>query len=210
MKLESVGILISLRPFGERDSIARFFTADFGVMCGMLKGALVAKRNKPLIGQFGSLSWNARIDSQLGVFHFESQKNLALPWMSDAGSLRNMNSALALVATLLPEREKYGTLFARTKDLLENLSDDNYLAWEIELLRELGYALNLGACSNCGRADDLNYLSPKTGRAVCNECAKPYLKQLHKLPLNLETLKKFLEKACRQQGAQLPAARNFL
>ena len=76
MKFESVGILISLRPFNERDAIARIFSRDFGIMVGMLRGAIVAKKNKPLIGQFGNFSWNARLDSALGVFHWEPERNL--------------------------------------------------------------------------------------------------------------------------------------
>ena len=60
MKLESNGILIDLRPFGERDMVARIFTADFGVLCGMMRGAQIARKNKPLIGQIGAVAWNAR------------------------------------------------------------------------------------------------------------------------------------------------------
>ena len=75
MQIETSGILISLRPFSERDVIAHIFTRDNGVLVGMLRGGAVAKKNKPLVGQYGNLSWNARVDSQLGVFHFESEKN---------------------------------------------------------------------------------------------------------------------------------------
>lgn len=64
MKLESNGILIGLRPFNERDAIARVFTRDFGVLVGMMRGANVAKKNRPLLGQVGAVSWNARLDSQ--------------------------------------------------------------------------------------------------------------------------------------------------
>ena len=69
MKLDSDGILIGLRPFNERDCVARIFTREHGVMTGMLRGAVVAKKNKPLLGQVGVASWNARLDSQLGEFH---------------------------------------------------------------------------------------------------------------------------------------------
>ena len=73
MKLESVGILIGLRPFNERDSVARIFTRDYGVLVGMMRGAVVAKKNKPLVGQVGVAMWNARLDSQLGMFHWEAR-----------------------------------------------------------------------------------------------------------------------------------------
>ena len=75
MKLESRGILISLRPFNERDALAHIFTHDYGIVVGMMRGAVVAKKNKPLVGQVGNMSWNARLDSQLGVFHWAVDKN---------------------------------------------------------------------------------------------------------------------------------------
>jgi recombinational DNA repair protein (RecF pathway) len=56
VKLESHGILISMRAFGAADAIAHIFTQDFGVMTGMLKGAAVAKKNRPLVGQIGAVS----------------------------------------------------------------------------------------------------------------------------------------------------------
>lgn len=216
MKLESVGILIGMRPFGERDSIGDIFTRDYGVMRGMLKGAAVAKKNRPLIGQVGSVSWNARLDSQLGAFHWESDKNLSVTLMLNPRLLVYMNSAFALIGGLLPEREKYESLFIQTENMLKNMgnnpdgADNIYLGWETDLLGELGYALNLRCCSSCGKSSDLNYLSPRTGRAVCNECATPYLNKLFKLPLNLGVMEKFLVRICEQQGTTLPLARKML
>jgi len=218
MKLESTGILIGLRPFGERDMIAHIFTRDFGVMLGMLRGGAIARKNRPLAGQVGLVSWNARLDSQLGVFHWEASRNLAAPLMANRKALATMNSAFALIAALLPEREKYEKLYDQTEDLLQELAGlapppaegNAYLSWEVELLRELGYALDLTRCSNCGCAGNLHYLSPRTGRAVCDECAAPYLDRLHRLPLSLDVTRQFLEKICEAQGAKLPPARKLV
>jgi len=215
MKLESIGILIDLRPFGERDALARIFTKDYGVLTGMMKGASVAKKNKPLVGQFGAVSWNARLDSQLGVFHWETEKNLSAALIFDAKALGFMNSSFALLSVLLPERESYESLWYHTKEMLENLSKSNakylYLDWEIDLLQELGYALDLSRCSNCGRTDNLTHLSPRTARAVCKECAEPYLDKLYTLPINFDTTKKFLEKIIVEQGIkELPLSRKLI
>lgn len=208
MKLESTGILIGMRPFGERDAVAHIFTRDHGVMTGMLKGAAVAKKNKPLIGQVGAVSWNARLDSQLGAFHWEATRNLAAPLMMDPKLLMYMNSMFALVITLLPERESYEMLYDKTVETL--LTSYPYLEWEKDLLRELGYALDMTRCSGCGGRENLNYLSPRTGRAVCDECAAPYVGKLFELPLNLDVTKKFLDRICADQGAVLPIARKML
>ncbi|MCL2338654.1 MAG: DNA repair protein RecO C-terminal domain-containing protein [Proteobacteria bacterium] len=448
MKLESTGIIIGLRPFGERDMVARIFTRDYGVLVGMMPGAAVAKKNRPLAGQVGGVSWNARLDSQLGAFHFESTRNLAAPILSDARALSLLNAAFALIAALLPEREKYEFLYDSTIDLLEHLkvsylridncpptihplkstismgpgasryaladspqggsrglcdnfeskdvfdcsppggsqnaesvlvgglhhpdrrctertlgqaqdlrkemthaekllwyylkdsklgfafrkqcpigkyiadfaclekkliieldgsqhgeefnvdhdiertkflndagykiirfwngeifenmdgvlnrislslcpptasrlsplcdspqggsnsssaitpplggvaepaiagdavwgqyeseSMQHYLNWEIWLLRELGYALDLTHCSNCGRIDTLTHLSQRTGRAVCAECAAPYVSQCFPMPVDLNATKFFLIRAAATMGATLPPARNMI
>ncbi len=214
MKLESVGLLISMQPFGERDSIARVFSVDFGVLSGMMRGAQSSRRNKPLIGQIGTVSWNARLDSQLGTFHWEAEKNLSACLMGNQEKLSYMNSAFSLIATLVPEREQYSHLYLSTVDLLNSLNGDDasgvYLRWEISLLEALGYALDLKTCSGCGTHDDLKFLSPRTGRAVCATCAKPYINKLYRFPVDLNVTMRFLERACMEQGTELPIARKFL
>lgn len=215
MKLESVGILVSLRPFDDKNAIAQIFSRGYGVMSGMMRGAIVARTNRPLVGQLGSVSWNARLDSALGVFHWESEKNLAAPIMANANLLPFMNSAFGLIATMLPERESYEHLYDETVKLLSALPvadspADEYLKWEINLLRELGYALDLTHCSGCGGTQNLNYLSPKTGRAVCDECATPYINKLYKLPVTLNTTLRFLENICATVGTTLPPFRAML
>ena len=214
MQIETNGILIDMRPFSERDMIAHIFTSDNGVLVGMLRGAAAAKKNKPLIGQYGSVSWNARIDSQLGVFHFESEKNLSAPLMLNNDLLKIMNAVFSLIYILIPERESYNNLYERTVELLRVLPNadspfDVYLKWEIDLLSDLGYALDLLKCSGCGRTEDLIYLSPKTGRAVCADCGAPYVDKLYNLPINLDITKRFISAICRAQDVDVPVARKM-
>lgn len=200
-------------PFNERDVVARIFTRDYGILVGMLRGAVTAKKNRPLIGQCGNVVWNARLDTQLGVFHWESEKNLAAPLMGGQGRLACMNAAFQLLVTLLPERESFADLYAKTLLLLVQLAQQDetvYLEWEINLLRELGYALDLSKCSGCGTTDNLCFVSPKTGRAVCDICARPYIDRLYKMPLNMGVTIRFLENICVQQGVELPLMRRML
>ena len=214
MQIETSGILINLRPFSERDVVAHIFTRDNGVLVGMLRGGAVARKNKPLVGQFGNVSWNARLDSQLGVFHFESEKNLSVQLLLNNDSLKCMNAAFALIYTLLPERESYENLYNETLRLLNDLANskspfDVYLNWEINLLRDLGYALDFSKCSGCQKTENLCYLSPKTGRAVCNECGAPYADKLYKLPITLNVTKRFVSNVCDVQGTDIPMARKI-
>lgn len=214
MQIETTGILINMRPFSERDMIAYIFTRDNGVLVGMLRGGAVAKKNRPLVGQYGAVSWNARIDSQLGVFHFESEKNLSAQLMLNNDLLKIMNAVFALIYTLIPERESYEDLYQRTLVFLQTLANesapyDAYLKWEIDLLKDLGYALDLTKCSGCGCADNLVFLSPKTGRAVCADCGTPYVDKLYKLPINLNITKRFISGICMAQGVDMPMARKI-
>ncbi len=214
MKLESNGILIGLRPTGERDSVAHIFTREYGMLHGIMRGASVAKKNRALVGQVGLAIWNARLESQLGAFHWESNENLSVNLMGDMRTLSCMNSMFALIDVLLPEREAYTNLYDETVAALKKMSVDNtmdiYLNWEMVLLRELGYALDLSHCSGCGKTNDLNYLSPKTGRAVCSDCAAPYINKLYRLPLTLGTTMRFISNVCGQQGVDIPVARLYL
>ena len=196
MKLESDGILVGLRPMGERDCVAMIFTREYGMLHGVMRGAQVAKKNRALVGQVGMSTWNARLESQLGAFHWESTENLSARLIGDMQTLACMNSMFALIGALLPERESYEHLYDITLSLLRKMTPENtmdkYLEWEIGLLRELGYALDLSHCSGCGTTDDLNFLSPRTGRAVCSECGKPYINKLYKLPVTLDTTMRFI------------------
>jgi len=214
MKIETSGILINLRPFSERDMIGRIFTKDNGVLVGLFRGAATTKTNKPLVGQVGTVSWNARLDSQLGVFHWEAEKNLSVPMMLNNDLLKIMNSVFALVCALIPERESYEQLYSKTLQLFRDIvvTDnpyDVYLDWEICFLRELGYALDLTKCSGCGKTENLCYLSPKTGRAVCGDCGEPYRDKLYKLPLSLSITKRFVGNICNMQGVDIPDARKI-
>lgn len=214
MKIETYGILINIKPFSERDAIAHIFTKDSGVLVGMLRGAVSAKKNKPLVGQIGNVSWNARLDSQLGVFHWETEKNLAAPLMFNADLLKIMNSAFALIYTLIPERESYDELYEHTVTLLQQIVDspdpyNEYLNWEINLLGNLGYGLDLTKCSGCQKTENLRYLSPKTGRAVCADCGEPYKDKLYKLPVSLGVTGMFINHICNIQGVEVPTARKI-
>ena len=214
MKLESDGILIGLRPINERDSVASIFTREHGMLHGVIRAAQIAKKNRALVGQIGFVSWNARLDSQLGAFHWESSENLGAKLMMNMRLLGFMNAAFALLGALLPEREQYSSLHDSTinmmRDLVKSNDSEVYLKWEITLLRDLGFSLDLTHCSGCGCVDNLHFLSPKTGRAVCDDCAVPYINKLYKLPVNLDITLRFISGVCAQMGIDVPRERIYL
>ncbi|MDR1826231.1 MAG: DNA repair protein RecO [Rickettsiales bacterium] len=204
MKLEGEGMIIELRPFGPRDLIGRIFMRDLGVLCGIFKAGQVAK-TKPLVGQFGHASWSARLDSMLGSFHFENEKNLVARIFGRKDELKYVTACFDLLSKFLPERERYGRLFKETMRLISNPTGEEYLDWELCLLSELGYGLALDICGNCGAKETLGYISPKTGRAICEKCGRDFKDKLFELPPDLNATKYFLE-----QISDLPPSRKII
>ena len=204
MNLESAGIIIELRPFGDHDFIGRVFTDGHGVLCGIFKAGRIAK-TKPLVGQMGRVAWTARLDDQLGAFHFENEKNLVAAFFKDGEKLKYANACFDLLSKLLPEREKYEKLFSETVKMLADPAPETYLEWELTLLSELGYGLALDRCGNCGAKDGLEYISPKTGRAICGACGADFKDRLFDMPPDLAATKYFLERI-----QDIPAARKII
>ena len=94
---------------------------------------------------------------------------------------------LTTLARLLPERDPHPSLFEVTLFVLGYLGDDQiwpalYARWELALLEELGFGLDLSACAVTGANDYLAYVSPRTGRAVSMAAAGPYRDKLLPLP----------------------------
>jgi DNA repair protein RecO (recombination protein O) len=119
--------------------------------------------------------------------------------MDDAPRLAGLRSACAIAEAGLPERDPHREVFDSTVDLLDAMANTpgwrlDYVRWELRLLADLGFGLDLSACAATGVTDDLTYVSPRTGRAVSNEAAQPYRDRLLRLPRFL------LDSAVREAG----------
>jgi DNA repair protein RecO (recombination protein O) len=106
--------------------------------------------------------------------------------MADPFSLAGLASLTAL-ARLLPEREPHPRMYEALRLVLQRLDDPEIwptlmVRWELGLLQELGFGLDLASCAVTGSADDLVYVSPRTGRAVSRDAGKPYRAKLLPLP----------------------------
>jgi DNA repair protein RecO (recombination protein O) len=102
-------------------------------------------------------------------------------------ALAGLNAVTALLARVLPEREAHGALYARTVQLLDLLGQGEvwplaYLRWEMALLEEMGFGLDLSVCAVTGQSGDLAHVSPRTGRAVSRAAAGVWAERLLPLP----------------------------
>lgn len=181
------GALLSVRRHGESAAIIEVFTAAHGRHAGVVRGG-ASRRVAPILipGAQLDLTWRARLEDHIGSFTVE-------PLMSRAGllgdrlALAGLNAVCALLHAALPEREAHPGLYAATMALLDAMGADPdwpraYLRWEMRLLEDLGYGLDLSCCAVTGARDDLAYVSPKSGRAVARGAAGDWADRLLPLP----------------------------
>jgi DNA repair protein RecO (recombination protein O) len=185
-------ILLSARRHGETALILTVLTRDRGRHAGLVRGGQSRKLKGALQpGNRIEVHWRARLEEHLGTMTVEPVRGYAAALMGDPGRLMAMGAALALVEAALPEREPHPDLFESLDALMIALDDDGwaetYARWEVGLLAELGFGLDLGACAATGVTEDLRYVSPRTGRAVSGEAGRPYHERLLPLPSFLTT-----------------------
>jgi len=187
MEWRDQGVLIAVRTHGESAAIIEVFTAQHGRHAGVVRGG--ASRRMAAALQPGTqldVAWRARLDDHLGVFTAEPIRSRA-GLMADRLALAGLNAVCALLHAALPEREAHPMLYPSTMALLEALGCDadwpeHYLRWELLLLEEMGFGLDLGRCAVTGARDDLVFVSPRTGRAVSRQGAGDWADRLLPLP----------------------------
>lgn len=225
-----LAIVLSTRKHGENSIIVSVLSKHHGRHKGLVRNG-AGKRLAPLLqaGNLLHVQWKARLDEHLGTFQIEMEKPYGAQAISQRSQLRHLNAACAVCDTCLIEREPVESIFGATLILLEMLDQPNlwpelYLRWELGLLSELGYGLDLSCCAATGQTGDLIYVSPKSGRAVSREAGEPYKNKLLDLPryllvdevkprkkdllIGFKLTEHFLERCLLSpQNKKLPAAR---
>jgi DNA repair protein RecO (recombination protein O) len=190
MEWRDEGVLLSVRPHGESSAIIEVFTALHGRHAGVVRGG-ASRRLSPILQPGAQLSviWRARLDDQIGAFVVEPLRSRT-GVLADRLALSGLSSICALLHVALAEREPHPGLWAssiRLLDALQTASDWPllYLRWEMQMLEDLGFGLDLTSCAVTGSRDDLAYVSPKTGRAVSRAAAGEWALRLLPLPVAL-------------------------
>ena len=182
------GVLLTARRHGEHAAIIDVFTKDHGRHAGVVRSG-GSRRMAPLLqpGAQLSLEWRARLEDHLGVYQFDVERSRAAALMSDGDALAAMGAVAALLTAYLAEREPHPDFYAATVALLDALGTapdwrEAYVGWELMLLAEIGFPLDLSSCAATGAASDLVWVSPRTGRAVSADAGAPYADRLLPLP----------------------------
>ncbi len=182
------GIVLSARRHGETSAVVTLLTRGHGRHAGLLRGG-AGRRLRGILqpGNEVAAEWRARLAEHLGTFAVEPGQARAAGLLDHPARLAALAAACAVTEAALPEREPHPALFDALRVLLDALADGEtwpavYVRWEMGLLQELGFGLDLSRCAATGDADDLAYVSPKSGRAVSRAAAEPYKHRLLPLP----------------------------
>jgi DNA repair protein RecO (recombination protein O) len=181
------GIVLAVRRHGETSAIVEVLTREHGRSLGLVRGGR-SRALRPVLqpGNSVMVTWRARLEEHLGLLTAELTSPRAAKLMDDAFRLAGLATVTGL-ALLLPEREPHTRLYDATVLLLERLEEDAIwpallARWELGLLDELGFGLDLGRCAATGSNQALAYVSPKSGRAVSFDAGEPYRERLLRLP----------------------------
>jgi DNA repair protein RecO (recombination protein O) len=187
MQWTDEGIIIGTRRHGETSLIVELMTPAHGRHLGLVRGGR-SRRVQPMLqpGYSVTATWKARLDAHLGHYTVEGTTERAARLIEGPAGLYGIQ-ALAALLRLLPERDPHPRLYDGLLAILDYL-DDPLIAgglivrFELKLLDDLGFGLDLGRCAATGSNDDLAYVSPKTGRAVSRSAGEPYHDRLLRLP----------------------------
>jgi DNA repair protein RecO (recombination protein O) len=187
MQWADEGVILSVKPHGETAAVAEIFTRTHGRHLGLVHGGR-SRRLRPVLqtGNHVDAQWKARLAEHLGHVSVELRKGYAAQAMDDPLTLAALSSLCSL-ARLLAERDPHPSLFEVTLFVLSYLDEAEVwpalmVRWELALLDELGFGLDLSACAATGVKSNLIYVSPKSGRAVSAEAGEAYKDRLLPLP----------------------------
>ncbi len=187
MEWRDEGVLLAVRRHGESAAIIEVFTAGHGRHAGVVRGG-TSRRIAPVLqpGAQLDLTWRARLDDHIGAFSVEPVRSRAGALLADRLALAGLNAVSALLVFVLPEREPHPELYQSSLALFDALGAPGwplaYLRWEMRLLDEMGFGLDLATCAVTGSREDLAYVSPRSGRAVTRDAAGEWADRLLPLP----------------------------
>jgi DNA repair protein RecO (recombination protein O) len=197
MEWQDTGTIISVRKHGETSTIVDVLTETHGRHAGIVRGG-ASRKLAPILqpGTQVDVEWRARLEEHLGSYTLEPVQSRAMI-LSDRLALSAMGSVCALINFAFPERMSLPKLYQSSINLFDQMSAggawlSDYALWELSVLEELGYGLDLDSCAATGVQQDLIYVSPKSGRAVSATAGADWADRMLPLPrfLRAETATK--------------------
>ncbi len=194
MRLLDQGIILSIRKYSESSLIVKILSKDHGVYSGFVRGGSSSQKkfsSKSAIYQNFNLvdfEWSSKIEDNLGFFKVELKKSFLGDIISNPITLSSLGTISTIIEQNVLEREPSKEIFLGLLNLLQKLNCESknflkeYIKFEIELLKILGYGIDLSECVATGTTENLHFVSPKSARAVCLQAGEKYRDKLLILP----------------------------
>jgi DNA repair protein RecO (recombination protein O) len=187
MQWTDEAIVLGVKRHGETSGILELLTLGHGRHLGLVRGGF-SSRLKPILqpGNSVSASWRARLDEHLGTYTVEPLTLRAANFFAAPHAVYGVTH-LASLMRLLPERDPHADLYHALANILDRLEDASAAApmvvrFELQMLAELGFGLDLSECAATGAREALDFVSPKSGRAVSRAAGAPYAARMLRLP----------------------------
>ncbi|MCF6321904.1 MAG: DNA repair protein RecO [Rhizobiaceae bacterium] len=187
MEWKDHALVLGVRNHGETSAIVELMTREHGRHLGLVRGGR-SRKMRPVLqsGNLIHVTWRARLDEHLGYYLIEPDKLRAASLMTARSSLFTIQ-ILAAHLRLLAERDAHAPMYEAANIVLDHAHDPLICArliirFELALLEELGFGLNLTQCVVSGTKQDLKWVSPKSGCAVCEKEGQPWAASLLTLP----------------------------
>ena len=191
------GLILSSINYSETSIILKVFTRNYGVQKGFVRGAKSKKKSNIYeAGNLVSISFKSRTEDMLGIFLVDLMKPSPLLYLNDLKRFSCIISIINLLEFSLLESEPETELYYYSKNLINKIFSyeegwiEEYIRWEVFLLKKIGFGLELSKCILSNKKTNLSYVSPKSGCAVNKEAGKPWEKKLLELPKFLISDKK--------------------
>ena len=185
------GFVLGARRHGESAAVVHLLTREHGRHAGLVHGAFGrSKRGLAEPGNRVAATWQARLEGNLGTYALELVQANAADLLAAPRRLLAVAAACAVADGAVPEREPHPALFDGFSALVAAVVADDedavwpavYVRFELGVLQELGFRLELDRCAATGDTADLIYVSPRSGRAVSRGAGAPYKERLLTLP----------------------------
>ncbi len=187
MQWTDEAIVLGVERHGETSVILELMTQARGRHLGLVRGG-GGTRLRGVLQPGNSLraTWRARLDEHLGHYAVEGLNLRAAGFLPAAHAVHGVTH-LAALCRLLAEREPHAAIYGVLEAILDRLDDPIAAAvaiarFELALLAELGFGLDLDSCAATGATQELIYVSPRSGRAVSRAGGEAYRDKLLKLP----------------------------
>ena len=189
MRWESNGLILNFSKYNEKSYILEIFTEEHGKHKGIIRG-LHSKNKRSIIepGNEVFATWSGRLETHLGNYNVEPIKLWSSRVLQFKDKLSAISSICSLISLTMAERQPNPIIYFSSKKLIEIVASKRedwireYVFWEMQLLSEIGYGLDLERCAVTSKSSDLVYVSPSSGRAVTNEGAGDFRNKLLPLP----------------------------